>query len=341
VSAAETVLVEDPTVIAAVRAGGQRAFDDLVTRHRREIHVHCYRMVGSFDEAEEHTQETFLRAWRARSGFEGRATVRGWLYRIATNVCLDAIKRRPERKLRRRPDADWVHAGPPPRDLPWLQPYPDAALDIPAAPEEQPEAIVVTNEALGLAFLTTVQLLAPKQRAVLILREVLDWSAQEVAVLLDTSVAAVNSALQRARAILAANPRATSARPAELTAEDHALIAAYLDAHHRADPDAIVAFARADLRITMPPDDVCLIGETAARQFFTETFDRTTVGEFRLVSTRANGQPAAANYLRRPDDTVFRAFSIDVLQVDDGKLVEITSFFVPGQFHLYGLPDTL
>lgn len=339
-----SAMMEDPLVVAAVRSGDRRTFDNLVTRFRRELHVHCYRMVGSFDEAEEHTQETFLRAWRGRAGFQGRASVRGWLYRIATNVCLDAIKRRPERRLWRRVDADWVDGSPPPRDLPWLQPYPDAVLDLPAPAGEQPEARAVTSESLGLAFLTTVQLLAPKQRAVFILRQVLGWSAHETAELLETTVPAVNSALQRARAILASSTRATNAastRSVGMSDEEQSLVTAYIEAHHRADPDAIVRLARADVRITMPPDDVCLVGEIEARAFFTEILDADRVGEFRLVATRANGQPAAANYLRRPGDTVFRAFAIDVLHLEAGLLVEITSFFVPEQFHLYGLTEVL
>ncbi len=334
--------LEDQLMVAAVRSGDQSTFDELVTRFRHELNVHCYRMVGSFDEAEEHTQETFLRAWRGRAGFEGRATVRAWLYRIATNVCLDAIKRRPERRLRRRANANGVNAGAPPSDLPWLQPYPDAVLELVASTDDQPDVAAITAESLGLAFLIAVQLLAPKQRAVLILREVLGWSANETAECLETTVPAVNSALQRARAILASSPRATSTistRSPGMSDEEQRLVAAYIDAHHRGDPEAIVRLARADIRITMPPHDVCLVGENEARGFFRSIFDAQRVGEFRLAPTRANGQPAAANYLRKPGETTFRASTIDVLHIEAGQLVEITSFFVSEHFHLYGLPN--
>ncbi len=332
-----TPLLEAAQTIAAVRSGDDRVFDDLLGKYRREIHVHCYRLVGSFDEAEEHTQETFLRAWRARSSFKGRATFRGWLYKIATNVCLDAIKRRPERRLLRSNDRDWVH-GPPPRDLPWMQPYPDALLDAAAPEQDRPDSITIDKESLGLAVLATVQLLPPRQRAVLILREVLDWSAQETAALLETSVPAVNSALQRARATMGRRDvdRASNRRPSSEV--EHALVARYIDAHHRADPDAIMRLVRSDIRMTMPPDDICLVGAGELRGFFDELFDADEGHEFRLIPTRANGQPAAANYLRRHPGEQYRAFSIDVLRLEGTRLAEITTFFVPEQFAQFGLP---
>jgi RNA polymerase sigma-70 factor (ECF subfamily) len=181
-------------------------FDDLVRRYRRELHVHCYRMLGSFDAAEDHVQEVLLRAWRARDGFQDRSSPRTWLYRIATNACLDTLRR----EARRAPapssgpaEPGLARRAPSVAAMPWLQPYPDALLDELPDIQPGPEAAAVRREATSLAFLATIQLLPPRQRAVLILRDVLGWRAAEVAELLDTSVAAVNSALQRARATLA------------------------------------------------------------------------------------------------------------------------------------------
>ena len=184
--------VEDDPVVAAATAGDEAAFGRLVERHRRELHVHCYRMLGSFEEAEDTVQETFLRAWRARDSFEGGPGFRAWLYRIATNASLDAIKRSSRRVASVSSFAE----------VPWLQPYPDRLLDEVAPSDAEPDAVVVARETIELTFLAVIQLLPPQQRAVLILRDVLDWSAAEAAALLDTTVAAANSALQRARATL-------------------------------------------------------------------------------------------------------------------------------------------
>ncbi len=184
--------VEDAAVVTAVRAGDEAAFGRLTERHRRELHVHCYRMLGSFEEAEDLVQETFLRAWRGRAGFDAGPGLRPWLYRIATNACLDALRRR----SRRVTTVDSF------AELPWLQPYPDRLLDEVAPSEEEPDAVVVSRETIELAFLALIQLLPARQRAVVILRDVLGWSAKETADLLETSVASANSALQRARATL-------------------------------------------------------------------------------------------------------------------------------------------
>src|SRR4029453_16319522 len=195
---------EAQAVAAAARAGDESAFAVLAERYRRELQVHCYRMLGSFEDAEEMVQETFLRAWRKRSSFEGRSSFRAWLYRIATNVCLDVLERRPPRVL---PPQVATAADPrvPPRptaDVPWLQPYPDRLLEGIAPSDTEPDAALVAKESIELAFLVAIQQLTPRQRAVLILRDVLGWSAKETAMLLDASVDAVNSALRRAAAAL-------------------------------------------------------------------------------------------------------------------------------------------
>src|SRR4051812_29647782 len=232
-------------------------FTASVERHRRELHVHCYRMLGSFEESEDMVQETFLRAWRGRAGatFDGRAGVRAWLYRIATNACLDVLRRRPRRVVPQQLAApgDPSRRPGPPVDLPWLQPYPDRLLE-PAAPaEEEPGAAVVARETIELAFLAAIQHLPPRQRAVLILRDVLGWSANDAAALLDNTVVSVNSALQRARATLRGQlpeRRTEWVRSSPASEPERDLLRRYVDAHERADADALAALLRDDARLT-------------------------------------------------------------------------------------------
>jgi RNA polymerase sigma-70 factor (ECF subfamily) len=311
-------------------AGDEAAFGELVQRHRRELHLHCYRMTGSFDEAEDLVQETFLRAWRKRDSFEGGPGFRAWLYRIATNACLDAL-----RSSRRRPSTVQSFA-----EVPWLQPYPDRLLDELAPSDTQPDAVVVARETIELTYLAVIQLLPPRQRAVLILRDVLDWSAAEAAAMLEMSVAAANSALQRARATLR---RRLPGRPSEWSGsepsqEERLLLEAFIDAHERADAAAAAALARDDIRVTMPPHPWCFEGLEAIRPMLEEGL--TGPGEWRLVPTWANRQPTAASYLKAPGDTEFRAFKLDVLRVEGGRIAEITTFGAT-LFPAFGLPATL
>ena len=233
-------------MVAAARAGDESAFSALVEPHRRELHVHCYRMLGSFDEAEDLVQETLLRAWRARSTFDRGLQLRAWLYRIATNVCLDHLKSRSRRVPSMRSFAE----------IPWLQPYPDTLLDEIAPPDAEPDAIVVARETIELTYLAVIQLLPPRQRAVVILRDVLEWSASETATMLETSVAACNSALQRARETLRTQlPERPSEWSGETPSDDELrLLEGFIDAHERADANAAAALAREDIRITMPPN---------------------------------------------------------------------------------------
>ncbi|MHB8646890.1 MAG: RNA polymerase subunit sigma-70 [Thermomicrobiales bacterium] len=319
-------------VVAAVIAGDGSAFAALTERHRRELHIHCYRMLASFDEAEDAVQETFLRAWRGRDHFEGGALLRAWLYRIATNVCLDALRRRSRRRT-------MVHSF---AEVPWLQPYPDRLLDEVAPSDDQPDAIVVERETIALAFLAAMQVLPPRQRAVLIARDVLGWPASQTASLLDTSVAAANSALQRARATmqehLPARRAEWSAR--EPSTEERALLARFIDAHERCDAAAAVSIASQDIRITMPPNPFCFEGLGAIAPLLARAFGENRDGDWRLVPTRANRMPTAASYLRRPGDSAFRAFKLDVLRVEGGVIVEITTFGTV-LFPAFGLPPTL
>ena len=312
-------------------AQGESAFVALAERHRRELHVHCYRMLASFDDAEDAVQETLLRAWRHRDGFDGGA-FRAWLYRIATNVCLDVL-RRSSRRL------SVMHSF---ADLPWLQPYPDRLLDEIVSSEEQPDVTVVERETIGLAFLSAMQVLPPRQRAALILRDVLGWPADETASLLETSVAAANSALQRARATMQEHlpARRTDWPAAAPTAEERALLERFIDAHERCDAEAALAIAAPDLRITMPPDLMSFDGLDAIRPLLERAFGEDRDGDWRLVPTQANRMPTAASYLRRPGDSVYRAFKFDVLRIEDGAIAEITTFGA-GLFPAFGLRPTL
>jgi RNA polymerase sigma-70 factor (TIGR02960 family) len=295
-----------------------------MNRHRRELHVHCYRMLGNFEEAEDLVQETYLRAWRARDGFAGGDGVRAWLYKIATNACLDALRTRS-----RRPVSTYA-------DLPFMQPYPDRLLDEVAPTEEEPDAVVVARETIALAYVAMIQLLPPRQRAVLILRDVLEWSAKETAAILDLSVPAANSALQRARATL--EDQTLPASAGELSHDERALLARYIDAHERADAEAAIAITREDIRVTMPPHPFVYDGLDAVLPLMRDGLREP--GEWRLVPTSANRMPAAACYLREWDKTEFVAFKIDVLRIVGGKVAEVTTFNST-LFPEFGLPTTL
>jgi RNA polymerase sigma-70 factor (TIGR02960 family) len=308
-------------------------FTELAERHRRELHVHCYRMLGSFEEAEDLVQETLLRAWRGRERLERPEWFRAWLYKIATNACLDAIKR----DGRRVPSLGSF------RDVPWLQPYPDQLLEELAPPAEQPDAAVVERETIELTFLAVMQLLPPRQRAVLVLRDVLDWPASEVAELLEIGVAAVNSALQRARATLREQlpaGRREDWRTPEVSQTERDVLDGFIDAHERGDTEAALALIADDVRVTMPPQPLLYEGRDAIAGLMARAFGPEFPGEWRLLPTHANRQPAAASYYRAPGEPSFRPFKIDVLRVVDGRIAEITTFG-SALFEAFGLPPTL
>lgn len=301
--------------------------EEVFQRHRRELHVHCYRMLASFDEAEDAVQETFLRGWRSRDGLEG-ANPRAWLYRIATNVCLDMLRVRSRRT--RRIDSF--------ADLAWLQPYPDRLLDELGDP---PDTAAVDRETIELAFLTALQVLAPRPRAALVARDVLGWSASETAGFLGTSVPAANSALQRARAKmrehLPGERTEWSRRP---TPEERQLLERFIDAHERYDTDAALALAATDIRVTMPPDGMVFEGIGDLSGLLERAFGEAREGDWRLVPTGANRMPTAASYLRRPGDSHFRPFKLDVIRLKGGKIAEVTTFGA-SLFPAFGLPATL
>jgi RNA polymerase sigma-70 factor (ECF subfamily) len=308
----------------------EAAFTALVERHRRELQVHCYRMLGSFEEAEDLTQETFLRAWRKRTSFQGRASFRAWLYRIATNACLDALEKRP-----RSPKGGEVL---------WLEPYPDELLEAVPAEGDDPDALVVARETIELAFMVAVQHLPPRPRAVLILRDVLGWSAKETAALLETSVPAANSALQRARAALQQHlPEQRSAWKAgdDPTAAERALIERYIDASEQGDAQAIAAMMREDARFSMPPQPGVWAGRDRIVAMWEQGgFGDDRWGRLRCVTTRANGQPAVANYRCKPGETTFAALALDVIRVEAGDIAEIVAFDAH-VFPAFGLPAAL
>jgi RNA polymerase sigma-70 factor (ECF subfamily) len=335
-------------LVAEVHAEDAAAFGVRVERHRRELQVHCYRLLGSFEDAEDLVQEALLRAWHKRLSFAGRSTFRAWLYRIATNACLDFLDRPPRRP--RAPEVEATHGPQPgatsPAEIAWLQPYPDRLLE-PAAPgDEEPEATFVARETIELAFMAAIQHLPPRQRAVLILRDVLDWPASEAAALLDLSVPAVKSALQRARSTLRLHlpaqrlQWAPSAAPSQ---EEHALLQRYMAAHERADVGLLAELLREDVLLTMPPEPMRFAGRAAIVAFSADVFDPASPlyhGLWRSLPTRANRRPAAAHYVRRPGDSCYRAQVLDVLRVEAGLVVEITSF-APELFPAFDLPPTL
>jgi RNA polymerase sigma-70 factor (ECF subfamily) len=305
-----------------------------VERHRRELQIHCYRMLGSIEDSEDLVQETFLRAWRRRETYEGRATFRAWLYKIATNACLDALKGRPRRVL----PADVAAAADPAAGIPesgehaWLEPFPEHLL------ASGPDEAVVERETIELAFLAAMQHLPPRQRAVLILRDVVGWSADETAGVLDLSVAAVKSALQRARTTMRDRlPRRRAEWAGDPTREERALLARWVAALEAADTDALAHLLRADARVSFPPAPLWYDGREA---FLDASRRHAAVGEYRAIPTSANLQPALAMYLRRPGDTLFRALALEVLRIEDGQIAEITDFGDVSLFAKFGLADS-
>ena len=289
-------------LITRARAGDGDAFRELTEPHRRELQVHCYRMLGSFQDAEDALQDTLLAAWQGLAGFEGRASIRTWLYRIATNRCLNAL-----RSANRRPAKEWdipeVEPPEPTRlgEIVWLEPYPDAllegAINVPLGPEARYEQ----TEAISLAFVTALQVLPARQRAVLILREVLGYHADEVADMLDSTVESVNSALKRARASLQRRLPPIGEReppPAPDSPAEQALVAKFVRAYESGDVDALVALLTADVAVSMPPIPLEYHGRDVVARFYASIMPPGR--RYDLVPTRANGQLAFGAYLRAP-----------------------------------------
>ena len=326
-------------LIGRARAGDREAFAELVDPHRRELQAHCYRMLGSLQDAEDLVQETLLAAWLGLEGFEGRSSVRTWLYRIATNRCLNQLR---STKRRPAPVAPLPVKPPEPTSLGevfWLQPYPDALLEGVSDQTPGPEAQYESREAISLAFITTVQLLPPNQRAVLLLRDVLGYRAAEVAVLLGLTQDAVKSALKRARSTMEAHRPAGRPPPAAGGPAERELLTRFVTAFTELDVDELIALMTDDVWVRMPPAPFEYHGTAAAHGFFTAV-DAHRRGTDRMVPVRANGQPAWGEYRRDPVTGVLHLAGIEVIGLAGGRIREITRFentVAP----YFGLPRTL
>lgn len=334
-------LVETPH-LAAARAGDPQEFGSLTEPYRRELQLHCYRLLGSLLDAEDLVQETLLRAWRRLDTFEGRASFRAWLYKIATNACLDSLNQKhPRRGL---PEASYPAADPhapvipPTADPIWLEPFPDELL--PETAVAGPEVRYAVRESISLAFLAALQLLPPRQRAILILRDVLDWRASEVAELLDMTVSAVNSALHRARVTLAEHYQTgqTDVAPSADQAIQ-TLLDRYMHAWETADVSTLVALLKEDAVLSMPPSSAWYQGRDAIAAFLAAVpFAAGAPGRWRAQTTRANGQPAIAFYQRDEAGGTYQAFAIQVLTLDAAGIADMTTFINPALFTHFNLP---
>jgi RNA polymerase sigma-70 factor, ECF subfamily len=332
----------------ALRGDGD-AFAVATGRYGRELEVHAYRMLGSAEDAEDIVQETFLRAWRKRETFRGQATLRAWLYGIATNASLDLLERRSRRLLPQvvsapidpetlpepSKDISWLK-----REMTWLEPYPDRLLDEVVSGEDPPDEAIVARETVELAFLVAIQELPPRQRAVLILRDVIGWSARETAAMLEMSVVASNSALQRARETLRAHPperRDEWHREDRPDPREHEVLARYMDAWRRTDLNALAALLKEDALLTMPPTPGWFLGRDAILRFYARYPFRVAASEHLHVATRANRQPAHALWRRVEPGAPPEPFGIEVLQIEDGLIAEIHYFLLPYLFERFAI----
>jgi RNA polymerase sigma-70 factor (ECF subfamily) len=321
-----------------------RSFEQLAEPFRRELRLHCYRMLGSVHEAEDLVQETYLRAWRSFDSFEGRGSFRAWLYQIATNACLSALESRKSMQRwlpdQRAPATAAMPDGAPAPDVAWLEPYPDSHLEGVADDAPTPEARYASREAVQLAFVAAIQELPPRQRATLLLCDVLGWAAGETATLLGGSTASINSVLQRARETLA--KRYPDGRPLTASPPNPAqqkLLARYLQAWEALDVDGFVALLKEDATYTMPPLPQWYAGRQAIRTFFDWAWK--AYDGYRMVPTGANGQPAFAAYSRARADAPWTAHSIHVLGLEHDRIAALTLFAKPtgpGLFRAFGLP---
>jgi RNA polymerase sigma-70 factor (ECF subfamily) len=333
---------EPARLLAAAAAGDGEAFRRLTDPHRRELTVHCYRMLGSLDDADDAVQDSMIKAWQGLAGFAGRSSLRAWLYRIATNVCLDTLDHRARRVLPTAIVAAADPAAPPApddHDTPWLQPYPDARLD-PVDPGTDPATVMAQREHVELAFVAAIQHLPARQRAVLLLRDVLGYSAAETAELIGSTSAAVHSGLQRARATVEAGlPAVARHRPDRDLAE---LVRRYVRAWHAADIPALIALLRDDAHMAMPPTPSWYLGRDAIAVYLRQLFSSAFGRQLRLRPTAANHQPALAVYApTTPTDGDLMPFAVKVLTVCGDRISAITGFVTPHLFPAFALPDRL
>ncbi len=334
---------ESTAISAGLIALSPPDFAALVAAHQRELRAHCYRMLGSVHDADDLVQETFSRAWDRRATYAGRGPLRAWLYRIATNLCLDRLRQLPRRGLpvTRRAVSTLDQPIPPSIHEPvWLEPYP---ADLPGPEADNPEAKYALKESVRLAFLASLHLLPPRQRAVIILADVLDWPAAEVAEALEQTVPSVKSALHRARATLTRHyPEARRAVPPPPPDEAlHGLLNRYVHAWETADVDGLVALLKADVTFSMPPIPVWYAGrENVAGLVAKTVFGGSAGGRWRLTPTEANGQPGYGLY-RRSDAGVYEGYGIQVVTLAGAEIADITTFRDPTLLPLFGLAPTL
>ncbi len=329
------------SALTRARAGDEHAFQELIDPYRRELQLHCYRILGSLQDAEDAVQEALLAAWRGLDGFEERASLRAWLYRIATNRCLNALRGRG-----RRPQevSSMVEPPEPTRiaEPMWLEPYPDVLLDGVADKAPGPEARYESRESVGLAFVAALQHLPPRQRAAVVLRDVLGFDRSEVAGMLDSTEASVKGALQRARATLDARLPAGGPARASLprSAHERELAGLFADAVERGDTKGLISLLTDDAWLTMPPEPYEYQGAQAIARFLNDRAARRGAN-LRLVPTRANAQPAFGCYLPDPHAPIARAYGLMVLTLSDERISAITWFSERSLFPHFGLPRTL
>jgi RNA polymerase sigma-70 factor (TIGR02960 family) len=333
--------VTEPT-LARARAGDEAAFRELTERYRRDLELHCYRIVGSVQDAEDLVQETLLAAWRGLDGFNGRAAFRTWLYRIATNRCLNFLRDRGRRPREVPAPPNFPDDPPQPTradETVWAEPFPDTEVDGAPGPEAQYEA----REAIGLAFVAGLQHLPPAQRAALVLRDVMGFRAAEVADMLDTTETAVNSALQRARQAFETKlpPGSRERAPAPRSAREREIVGRFADAFQSGDVDALVALMTDDAVLTMPPLPLVYQGPEKIGEFLSRVPAGGALTRFRLVATRANGQPAFGMYIKDPQCPIARGTGIMVLELEGDRISVMTAFHDTSPFPRFGLPRTL
>jgi RNA polymerase sigma-70 factor, ECF subfamily len=333
-----TMNLDETSYFNAARAGDHEAFAQLIDPYRRQLLVHCYRILGSFEDAEDMLQETLLRVWKRLDSFEGRSSLRAWLYKVATNASLDALD---GRRVRGLPKELYAHGNPtqplprPTQEINWVEPFPDEWID--GQPDIYPEARYEARESITLAFIAALQKLPGRQRAVLILCDVMGWNSNEAAEILEMTTAAVNSALQRARVTLRQTDRKTI--PVRLNEQTSALLARYVAAWETADSAALVAVLREDVALTMPPLPVWFSGRADVKTFLDGyLFKSMDPFKVKLVAVRANGSPAFAAY-QMDKDGIYRAAALHILTIEYGRISEINDYLTfDGQlftrFHL-------
>ncbi len=334
---------ETAALLSSALAGDSKSFASLTEPYRNELLTHCYRMLGSLEEAEDQVQETFLRAWRRLETYRGRASMRAWLYKIATNTCLDTLKRRPRRTLPIELGFPADPAAPPAApisDPVWIEPYPDELL---APMDASPEARYEQRESISLAFMVALQALPARQRCALILGDVLDWQASEIAEALDTSISSVNSLLHRARTNLKQRYNRPSPHSIEPTGKSlDRQLERYLHAWETADIEAIVSMLTEDATFPMPPLPSWYQGRDAIRAFISATsLAGQAAGRWRLLPIRANGGPGFAFYVRNEETGSYLPFALQLLRFEGELLADVTTFGLPHLFTAFDLPSVL